>query len=89
MGAVHITSLNPKFNESHVGLAPSSIQKMTGWVAVYYGVCTPQKRKNTESDWRHDPLEERRDRNKLTERIVNRQETSKQTAKMATTETSN
>ena len=33
MGAVRITSLNPKFNGSHFGLPPSSIHRMTGWVA--------------------------------------------------------
>ena len=33
MGAVRITSLNPKFNGSHFGLPPSSIQRLTGWVA--------------------------------------------------------
>ena len=70
MGAVHITSLNPKFNESHVGLPPSSIQKMTGWVAVHCNVCTQEKRKNTESDWRHDPLEERRDRKPLLKELL-------------------
>ena len=32
MGAVRITSLNPKFNGSHFGLPPSSIPRMTGWV---------------------------------------------------------
>ena len=35
MGAVRITSLNPKFNGSHFGLPPSSIHRMTGWVAFY------------------------------------------------------
>ena len=30
MGAVRITSLNPKFNGSHFGLPPSSIQRLTG-----------------------------------------------------------
>ena len=70
MGAVHITSLNPKFNESHFGLPPSSIQKMTGWVALHYNVCTQEKRKNTESDWRHDPLEERRDRKPLLKELL-------------------
>ena len=47
-------------------------------------------KKKTKSHCRHDPLEEGRDRKKLThtERIVYRQEASKQTAKMATTETS-
>ena len=35
MGAVRITSLNPKFNGSHFGLPPSSIHRMTGWVAIY------------------------------------------------------
>ena len=34
MGAVRITSLNPKFNGSHFGLPPSSIHRMTGWVAI-------------------------------------------------------
>ena len=33
MGAVRITSLNPKFNGSHFGLPPSAIHRMTGWVA--------------------------------------------------------
>ena len=33
-GAVHITSLNPKFNGSHFGLPPSSIHRMAGWVAI-------------------------------------------------------
>ena len=34
MGAVRITSLNPKFNGCHFGLPPSSsIHRMTGWVA--------------------------------------------------------
>ena len=33
MGAVRITSLNPKFNRSHFDLPPSSIHRMTGWVA--------------------------------------------------------
>ena len=33
MGAVRITSLIPKFNGSHFGLPPSSIHRMTGWVA--------------------------------------------------------
>ena len=33
MGAVRITSLNPKFNRSHFGLPPSGIHRMTGWVA--------------------------------------------------------
>ena len=32
--AVRITSLNPKFNGSHFGLPPSSIHRMTGWVAI-------------------------------------------------------
>ena len=35
MGAVRITSMNPKFNGSHFGLPPSSIHRMTGWVAFY------------------------------------------------------
>ena len=34
MGAVCITSLHPKFNGSHFGLPPSSIHRMTGWVAI-------------------------------------------------------
>ena len=34
MGAVPITSLNPKFNRSHFGLPPSSIHRMTGWVVI-------------------------------------------------------
>ena len=33
MGAVRITSLNPKFNGSHFVVPPSSIHRMTGWVA--------------------------------------------------------
>ena len=33
MGAVCITSSNPKFNGSHFALPPSSINRMTGWVA--------------------------------------------------------
>ena len=33
MGAVRITSLNPKFSGSYFGLPPSSIHKMTSWVA--------------------------------------------------------
>ena len=33
MGAVRITSLNPKFNGSHFDLPPSSIHRMTGDVA--------------------------------------------------------
>ena len=33
-GAVCITSLYPKCNGSHFGLPPSSIHKMTGWVAI-------------------------------------------------------
>ena len=33
MGAVRITSLNPKFNGSHFGLPPSGIHRMNGWVA--------------------------------------------------------
>ena len=32
MGAVRITELNPKFNGGHIGLPPSSIHRMTGWV---------------------------------------------------------
>ena len=35
MGAVRITSLNPKFNGSHFGLPPSSIHRMTGQVAIF------------------------------------------------------
>ena len=34
MGAVRITSLNPKFNGSHSDLPPSSIHRLTGWVAI-------------------------------------------------------
>ena len=34
MGATCITSLHPKFNGSHFGLPPSSIHRMTGWVAI-------------------------------------------------------
>ena len=34
MGAVRITSLNPKLKRSHFGLPPSSIQSLTGWVAI-------------------------------------------------------
>ena len=33
-GCVCITSLYPKFNRSHFGLPPSSIRRMTGWVAI-------------------------------------------------------
>ena len=33
--AVCITSLNPKFNGSHFVVPPSSITRMTGWVANY------------------------------------------------------
>ena len=35
MGAVHITSLNLKFNGGHFGLPPSSIHRMTGLVAIF------------------------------------------------------
>ena len=34
MGVVRITSLNPKFNWRQFGLPPSSIHRMTGWVAI-------------------------------------------------------
>ena len=34
MGAMRIASLNPKFNGSHFVLPPSSIHRMTGWVAI-------------------------------------------------------
>ena len=50
MGAVRITSLNSKFNVSHFGLPPSSIHRMTGWVANFpytmtYATRPPSHRK--------------------------------------------
>ena len=36
MGAVRITSLNPKFNRIHFGLPPSGINRMTGWYTMTY-----------------------------------------------------
>ena len=32
--AIRITSLNSKINGSHVSLPPSSVHRMTGWVAI-------------------------------------------------------